>query len=191
MTMHFNPKKQSSIITGIRKRDDKAYKFLKEKLFGRVTKMVLERQGTEDDAQDVFSEGFLQLTHHLDNSENSPPRDVAGYLFVICRNIWQKTLERRKQDKDYREYNHGDKIDHGIEWYVEKNVKKKVFWESYNKLREKCQKVLFDKYSGVPSQKLAAELNITPNHLYKMVHECYKQLLANVNAHPLFDQVND
>jgi len=94
----------NEIINAIKSaQKEKAIAYLYKTYFGKVKKMVLNRNGNEDDAKDYFQEAVLQLYLNVLNDKlQLDTTNVEGFLMLVAKN---KLIDKVRKDKrlDFKE----------------------------------------------------------------------------------------
>ncbi len=76
---------------------DASFAYLHKTMFHRITRFVLDNNGTASDAKDLFQDGLVVFFKMA--KQNKLPEEVVvqAYLFNICRYLWYKVLKKRKK----------------------------------------------------------------------------------------------
>lgn len=75
-------------------------KYLMEKLFPMISKLVQSNSGTHEDAQDVFMYGIGELFFKAQQGTLRQEAQLSTILYAICRNYWLKTLRKNKPNAE-------------------------------------------------------------------------------------------
>ncbi|MGD1848290.1 MAG: RNA polymerase sigma factor [Salibacteraceae bacterium] len=70
--------------------------FYKESYPG-IQKWILSNSGSEEDAEDTFQEGLIELTLGVRKNKTMEEASLEAYLFSIVKNLWFKQLRSRKR----------------------------------------------------------------------------------------------
>jgi len=136
--------KDSDIIDRIKKADEGALKYLYQKYYRMMVRMIINNSGTEEEAQDIFQDSLIIFWEKVINNELQLTSKISTYLYSICQNLWRKELDRKKRLS--REEKDGE-----IPPEHDQNEIIKIMHACINELGETCKQVLtlyyFDKLS--------------------------------------------
>lgn len=175
-----------AIVNGIRKRDPEVFNYLREQYYDTVRLMVVRNYGSEEDAEDTFSEGMADLISYLDDPRQKLKRKVSSLFIVICKNRWMDVLDKRMAERRYRqsmdapvhEQQTGDMIDRAL--YED------IFWQSFKQLQEECQEIIRKFLEGKRLREIARLLNISDGYIKTKKYFCQKSLIGIINEHPAY-----
>lgn len=100
-----------TLLTALRKQDNKAIQFVYWDFFASVRKHVLMHGGSEPDAEDVFQEALLVLLSNIQRPDFELSASLKTYHFAICKNIWKSKLRQQPPSNmltDLMEENHSE-----------------------------------------------------------------------------------
>ncbi len=147
--------KDSDIIDRIKKADEGALKYLYQKYYRMMVRMIINNSGTEEEAQDIFQDSLIIFWEKVINNELQLTSKISTYLYSICQNLWRKELDRKKRLS--REEKDGE-----IAPEHDQNEIIKIMHACINELGETCKQVLtlyyFDKLS---MKEIAEKLNFS------------------------------
>ena len=136
-------------IEALQKGNDTIIQEIYTTFFPNIEHFIKKNRGTKEDAYDVFQEGLQQLYTKATGGQNFViQKDLSNWLFIVCRHIWYKKLKKKKQTP----ITFGKEIDPIEEKELEQqlidNEKKQLYLKHFQRLSDKCRKVLqlfFDK----------------------------------------------
>lgn len=101
-------KDRNTLIEGIRNQDKKTLQFIYAKYFPTIKRFIIDNQGSEQDAKDVFQEAIIIIYRKIKDGTFDLSSTFKTYLYSVCRFIWVKQLAKNKEleeDKNnYAEY---------------------------------------------------------------------------------------
>ena len=143
--------KDSEILEKIRKGDESALDYLYKKNFKMMTKLVINNNGTEDEAKDIYQEALIVFWQKVTSGNLTLSSKISTFLYSICQNLWRKELERKSrmsnEEKDTEEeldFDQQERID--------------VINRCINQLGETCRRILTYYYFDSLSMQDIAEL---------------------------------
>ena len=133
-----------AIIAG----DSKGLRNVYESFLPRIRKLITNNGGSEADAQDIFQSAILTIYEKAQKENFRLTSKFYTLLYGICRNLWGNRLQK----KSFKEVTLLEDVkytsEENIEIDIEKTEEQQLFWSSFQKLGEDCQKLLrlfFDK----------------------------------------------
>lgn len=143
---------------------------------------ILANSGTRHHAEDVLQEGFLRLLLKIQTPEINTVKNLDGYFFTICKNVWLKYLLYKKNQNNYFEtIQKTKKVDHGDEsgqdQEAEFEERKDLVMRMMSKLPEECQQILLMRMYGYPYKAILTMVkHETVGTVRNQRYECIKEL---------------
>jgi RNA polymerase sigma factor (sigma-70 family) len=163
--------------------DDKlVLKELYTKYFSRIRLLILQNNGCETDAADIFQDALLAIYHKAKKQEFTITSSFEAFLFVICRNKWIKELKKRKLEgvtfKPNAEYiDIGEDSLKQSEECLLHQERKNLILEKLAQLSEGCKKLLEVSWSGKSMTEVAGTLHVSYAYARKKKSECMRTLV--------------
>jgi len=177
------------IIDSIRKRDDRAFKYLQVKFQDSIRLMVTEMGGSPEDAKDVFSEGLIALIHLVDRKDFVLTCKLGTLVYALCKKTWMQHLEKQVAVKNYRVR----KLESSPEWDFteesDKQLYQEIFWESFTQLEKICQEILEGYLKEVSPKDIAKKLGFSYGYIRKRKSMCHSYLMKMIENHPVFKKI--
>lgn len=168
----------AEILDGIKASDEHVADYIYESCFPQIRSFVKRNKGNTQEAYDVFQEAYIAIHLKIRNVNIKLNCEFGTYFYAFCKNIWFKELDRNKRhntkirvvSEQQEEYGDFTEEISKAEQYV-------LYLENFNKLIEKCRKLLkmyFDKFSF---EEIASKLGFeNANQARKKKYKCIKQL---------------
>jgi RNA polymerase sigma factor (sigma-70 family) len=88
-------------ISGIKENDDRVLQYIYTSNFSKIEHFVINNNGTDDDAKDIYQEAFLAVWRNIQMDKFIPANDTAlsGYIYQIAKNKWIDQLRAKKGKK--------------------------------------------------------------------------------------------
>jgi RNA polymerase sigma factor (sigma-70 family) len=151
----------SEYIEGLRLSNDAVIRSIYKKHYPVIAKMVLNNNGTEQEAKDVFQETVLVLYHHVKKPEFTLSCALQTYLYSVARRLWLKQLHKKSglTKLDERFYDGEDiaEAKSDLEIYEERDQNINRMKDSMGQLGEPCKSLLEDFYTKHLSMDEIAE----------------------------------
>lgn len=157
---------------------------LYKKYSGKIKWMVLQNNGTEADAADIFQDALLSIYQKARTKGFVLTCPMDAFLYLICKNKWLNELDKRKNRPvtiiEGEGYNHGEdsfKLAEDCSWHEERLS---LLGEKIGELGETCQELLNLSWSGKHMEEVAEKLNLTYGYARKKKSECMAKLVTLV-----------
>lgn len=93
MKHNLNIERDRELLLGLTSNDDKALETIYTENFPAILRMVLQNNGSEDDAKDLFQEAMIVLYEKAQHGELDLYSKLKTFLYAICRHLWLKKLQ--------------------------------------------------------------------------------------------------
>ncbi|MBX3255787.1 MAG: sigma-70 family RNA polymerase sigma factor [Chitinophagaceae bacterium] len=92
-----NNLREQELIKGLSVNDKKAIEAIYKDNFGVVQSLVLNNNGTEDDAKDVFQEAVIVLYEKAKSGVFELNCQIKTYLYSVSKRLWLKRLQKNSR----------------------------------------------------------------------------------------------
>ncbi|GJM34945.1 MAG: hypothetical protein DHS20C18_39460 [Saprospiraceae bacterium] len=164
---------------------DRAITYLLNRDFGKIKNLVIQRNGSEADAEDVFQEGLTALILNIRRGVYRGESAVSTYLHGICKGIWYKRFLKQVRETDYKKNLTVVEEDHLTpEISLMDEEQKLLLLSLFDQLREKCSEVLLLWANGYAMQEIANKLaygsaQVVMNKKNKCLNQLQKLMQEN------------
>ena len=86
------------VIEELKVSPESAYNKLYKGLYPSILKYVVNNNGSEEDAKDVFQETMLLLHKKVADDKLQLTAGLNTYLFAVSKNLWLNKLRERKRE---------------------------------------------------------------------------------------------
>lgn len=86
----------SSLIEGIRHRDNASFEYLYKKSYPYILNFVMKSGGSKDDVKDLLQDSLIIIYENITEGKFRGESGLLTYLTGICKNRWHSYLQRRK-----------------------------------------------------------------------------------------------
>ena len=157
---------------------DRAISYLLNKEFAKIRSLVIQRNGSEADAEDVFQEGLTALIMNIRKEKFRGESQVSTYLYGICKGIWYKRFLKQVREQDHQKSLTVTEEDHLTpEISLMDTEQKQQLIALFDRLREKCKEVLLHWANGFAMQEIAEKLDYgNAQVVMNKKNKCLKQL---------------
>ncbi len=155
---------------------------LYKKYSGKIKWMVLQNNGTEADAADIFQDALISIYQKARTKGFKLTCPMDAFLYLICKNKWLNELDKRKNRPvtiiEGEGYNLGEdsfKLAEDCLWQEERL---NLLGEKIGELGDVCQQLLYLSWSGINMEEVAEKLNLTYGYARKKKSECLAKLVT-------------
>ncbi len=85
--------KDKELLKGLANNDSSAIETIYRECFAVVQKLVINNNGTHDDAKDVFQEALIVLYEKAKTDNFELTSQIRTYVYSVCRRLWLKKLQ--------------------------------------------------------------------------------------------------
>jgi RNA polymerase sigma factor (sigma-70 family) len=132
-----------SLLTGLAKNDRQAVETIYGRHFGMVQSLIINNNGSSEDARDVFQEAMIVLYERARSADFELHCQLKTYLYSICRRLWLKKLAH---DQRYIPQVNGIEetvpVEEEVDLHELKNLEFQLMEKSLLGLGEPCKSLL-------------------------------------------------
>lgn len=172
------------LLNGILRNDSVILQFIYKNYYYKINFFIKKNSGDDDDANDVFQEAIIIIYRKL--KENSLVLDCSfdTYLYSVCRFLWLKQLEKRKNEKeriyDNQEFR-DDIYDDQLNKTVDMNERYRLYQKHFKNLGKDCQKILQMFFDKVPLKQIASVMGFKgEKYAKKRKYKCKEYLIKSI-----------
>ncbi|MBN8788010.1 MAG: sigma-70 family RNA polymerase sigma factor [Terrimonas sp.] len=181
-------------VTALVQNDATVLEELYEKFSGKIKWMILQNNGSETDAADIFQDALLSIYNKAKTGDFVLTCPMEAFLYLICKNKWLNILNKRKTQKvtntDTEGFNYiGEDNFRLAEDCVLQQERSNLLAEKLALMGESCKNLLRLSWSGISMDEVAKKLNVTYAYARKKKSECMAKLIAMVKASPKFNSL--
>ena len=143
-----------------------------------IRSWVINNNGHEEDAQDVFQEAIIALHQKANDHTFVLTCPLGALIFRICRNKWLNQLRKKNREAEVRNWEEERYSDESsllpmLEAIEEEEIRQRRLDAGFQQLSELCQQLLHLLISGVSSAEAALQLGMNDaNTVYRRKNAC-------------------
>ncbi len=157
-----------------------------ERFSPKVNHYILQNNGTEADAADIFQEALIDIYRQAKEKALQLTCPFEPFLLLICKRKWLNELKKRKLKKVTKEPEQlstpGEDVFALADQMQAEDDKTRLFIHLFERLGEKCREIIRWCLSGKPQEEIAAALGVSYGYLRKKKSECMSTLIQNIKA---------
>ena len=184
--------KVEEILEGIRRNDVEILQFVYKSFYPYVKFFITSNSGNEDDAQDIFQEAIIVIFKKLKEKQLVISCTFKTYLYSVCRLLWLKQLEKRKNknEQSIENENHIELSDEMHEM-SEETERFRLYQAYFAKLGADCKKVLELSLDKVSLREIAKIMGYKSEKYAKKRKYQYKEkLIKEIKSDPKFKELS-
>lgn len=163
--------KDREILEKVSQGDEKALEYLYKKHYKMMTRLVINNNGTEDEAKDIYQEALVAFWQKAIGGNLVLTSKISTYLYSVCLNLWRKELDRKGR------FAESDKEELTFQEF-EKKERVRIIQECIAELGDTCRKILtYHYFDGMSMTDIAKKLNLANTDTAKTKkYKCKKKL---------------
>ncbi|MBC8754617.1 sigma-70 family RNA polymerase sigma factor [Kordia sp. YSTF-M3] len=171
-----------ALITG----NELIIKELYTKLFPKIKSYVMKNRGDSQDASDVFHDGLMYIIV-TQKEKRSEIKSFEAYLFVVCKNLWLKTLKNKVIKTDTLTL--VDKEEELSSFIIEQQLFD-FYIEIFDLLSENCKEVLSSYFNGLTYEEIVIEYAYASvNTVRQRVFKCRTKLIKLIKEDNKYQKI--
>ncbi|MCL3780472.1 sigma-70 family RNA polymerase sigma factor [Prolixibacteraceae bacterium JC049] len=176
---------KEEILNGILKNDNLVLQYVYKKYFYKINFYIRKNSGNDDDAHDIFQEAIIIVYRRLkENRLEITGASFETYLFAVCKMLWLKQLDIRKNEKVdyYEDQGFIEDVDaEDLQEVVEKHERYRLYQKHFKNLGKDCQKILQLYFDKVPLKQVAQIMGYKSEmYAKKRKYKCKEYLVKSI-----------
>ena len=137
----------SEIILGILNDSKEILNRLYTTHFPMVLQLVLNNNGNEDDAKDIFQEAVIVLYNKVKTGNFELNSKLKTFIYSVCRRLWLKRLNAQsKTVRNIEDFSDVIPVEEDLERHEEKDRQFVLMESALIQLGEPCKTIIEDYY---------------------------------------------
>jgi len=172
------------LLHGILRNDNLILQYIYKNFFYKINFFIKKNSGDDDDSNDIFQEAIIIIYRKLKANDLVLDCSFETYLYSVCRFLWLKQLEKRKNEREKIQDNHdfnADIYDSSFEATTDMNEKYRLYQKHFKNLGTDCQKVLQMFFDKVPLKQIAQVMGFqSEKYAKKRKYKCKEYLVKSI-----------
>jgi RNA polymerase sigma factor (sigma-70 family) len=166
--------------------EERAIRYLIQRNYPMLEQFVLQHNGNQADAEDVFQEALTALILNIRRGSFKGDSSIHTYLFAIGKGIWYKRFRKQTRQRDREAIVEMDEVDTvTAEARLLNEEQRHLLKSVFARLREKCADVLFLWASGYSMKEIADQMDYgSAQVVMNKKNKCLKQLHEQMHHDP-------
>ncbi|MDB5110468.1 MAG: sigma-70 family polymerase sigma factor [Mucilaginibacter sp.] len=137
----------SEVILGILNNSESALKRLYIAYFPMVLQLIINNNGDEDDAKDIYQEAIIVLYNKVKAGDFELTSKLKTYIYSVCRRLWLKRLTQlNRYGGDIRDFQEYLPVDDEVELHNDRDIQFDKMQNALQLLGEPCKTIMEDFY---------------------------------------------
>lgn len=139
-----NPDSQElSLLAGLANSDRQAVETIYGKHFGMVQSLIINNNGSSEDARDIFQEAMIVLYERARSADFELHCQLKTYLYSVCRRLWLKRLaQSQRYIPQVNELEETIPVEDDVEHHEQRNLEFQMMERALLGLGEPCKSLL-------------------------------------------------
>lgn len=135
------------VVLGILNNSEDALNKLYIGYFPMILQFILNNNGDEDDAKDVYQEGIIVLYNKIKGGNFELSSKLKTYIYSVCRRIWLKKLaQQSRKTSNIADFEDVISTEDDVEQHEEKDLQFEKMQAALLHLGEPCKTIIQDFY---------------------------------------------
>jgi RNA polymerase sigma factor (sigma-70 family) len=137
----------SEIVLGILNNSEIVLKRLYTTYFPMVLQLIINNNGNEDDAKDIYQEAIIVLYNKVKSGQFELSSKLKTYIYSVCRRLWLKRLgQMNRYGGDIRDFEEYLPVDNEVDNHNERDIQFDKMENALQLLGEPCKTIMEDFY---------------------------------------------
>lgn len=135
------------ILEGVARGDAGSLERLYRDYFPMILNMIVQNNGTEEEAKDVFQEAVIVLYDKVKQHDFELTSRLKTYIYSVCRRLWLKQLGSKDRTfRDVAAYEDIIVVEEDLAMHEEKDLQLTMMEQALDELGEPCRTIIRDFY---------------------------------------------
>ena len=136
-----------ALLKGLAANDRKAIETIYRVHYSMIQTLVINNNGTSDDARDIFQEAIIVLYEKAKSGSFELHAQLKTYIYAVCRRLWLKKLAHNARfSGDLANAPETIATDDDLEMYEQRTQDFEVMEQALQHLGEPCKELLENYY---------------------------------------------
>jgi RNA polymerase sigma factor (sigma-70 family) len=154
---------EKDLLTGLARNDRNAVEIIYRENFNMVQSLVVNNNGSADDARDIFQEAMIVLFENVKKEGFELNCQIKTYVYSVSRRLWLKRLQHLgRYASDVGNIEATVPVEDEVENHERKNIEFEMMDVAISKLGEPCKSLIEAFYLQKKNmQEIAADFGYT------------------------------
>lgn len=168
----------TEIIIDLKGENNQAFATLYKNHFGLVKRFIINNNGTNHDAEDIFQDTMIVLVTKVRQDDFVLEATVKTYIMAITKNLWLKKLRKASRDTEFTDI-YDNKFHEEISMAIEAE---KTYWDKLqhylHKITAHCKGLIHDMFfKNKTIEQIQKDYGYSTKHnAQNQKHKCVEQI---------------
>lgn len=135
--------KERALLEGLATSDKKAVETIYQENYNMVQSLIINNNGSSDDAKDIFQEAMIVLYEKVRSGTFELNCQIKTYLYSVCRRLWLKRLQQlNRYSTPLGDMESMVPVEEEIEGHEKRNAEFEMMEKAISNLGEPCKSLL-------------------------------------------------
>ncbi len=137
----------SEVILGILNNSELVLKKLYIAYFPMVLQLVINNNGTQDDAKDIYQEAIIVLYNKVKGGNFELSSKLKTFIYSVCRRLWLKRLSHiNRYGSEIKDFHEHLPVEEDVDLHSDRDIQFNKMETSLKLLGEPCKMIIEDFY---------------------------------------------
>lgn len=153
---------ERALLTGLARNDKKAVETIYRENYNMVQSLIINNNGSADDAKDIFQEAMIVLYEKARSGNFELSCQIKTYVYSVCRRLWLKRLQQSNKHLEVADMEAVVPVEEEVEDHQQRNQEYELMHKAIGSLGEPCKSLLEAYYlQKKPMQEIALDFGYT------------------------------
>jgi len=134
---------EKSLLQGLARNERIAAETIYRDNFNMVQSLIINNNGTTEDARDIFQEAMIVLYENVKKSDFELNCQIKTYVYSVCRRLWLKRLQQiGRYSIDVNSMDSLVPVEEDVENHEKRNTEFEMMDVAISKLGEPCKSLI-------------------------------------------------
>ena len=133
---------EKALLLGLARNDKKAVETIYKENYNMVQSLVINNNGSTDDAKDIFQEAMIVLYEKARSGTFELNCQIKTYVYSVCRRLWLKKLQLANRYLEVGDLETVVPVEDDVEDHEKKNTEFEMMDKAIGSLGEPCKSLL-------------------------------------------------
>jgi RNA polymerase sigma factor (sigma-70 family) len=134
---------EKALLQGLARNDKKCVETIYRENFNMVQSLIINNNGSADDAKDVFQEAMIVLYERVRSGSFELNCLIKTYVYSVCRRLWLKRLQQlNRYSPAIENIDATVAVDEEVEEHDRRNIEFEMMDKAISGLGEPCKSLL-------------------------------------------------
>jgi RNA polymerase sigma factor (sigma-70 family) len=134
---------EKELLEGLATNDKKAVEAIYQDNYNMVQSLVINNNGSSDDAKDIFQEAMIVLYEKVRSGSFELNCQIKTYVYSVCRRLWLKRLQQlNRYSAPLGDTESIVPVEEEVEGHEQRNAEFEMMEKAINSLGEPCKSLL-------------------------------------------------